>query len=526
MPANKGADSKQGLIITLVIFVLLSIILAVTTFYGFDGQNALLKEKQDAVSAKDTATKDRDSQKFQKALAKEYLGIADKEDKDTIGGLLAQYKEQPAFNNIANHEKMKAARWDNNQNKPSESMADLTTRLNTELNNMRADRDKALANLKRAREEYESQKNAQDAALKQAQTDLNKQQTANVELQQKKSQEYTDALDLMGKKDKEIEDLRKQLANTIDDKDKENRRIKTELAQTQTSLVKAQEKLPGVSVLDFDQPKGKIVRLNRSGAAAGAINPRVPFNPAAGAAQQQDQSIAYISLGTADNLKPGITFSIYGVTPTGKTNKVRKGSLEVANVIGDHLSAARIMEVTDAGRDPIMTGDLLYNPSWSPTLREHVAIAGVIDLLGTGKDQTAEFVRNLEKQGIVVDAYLDIKDLTVKGDGMNWNSNYLIIGAQPEFGSREKIGEGSVQTERKKEVLQKMSDMQNEAKNYGITVLPVRRFLSLIGYKLPRGSSLSTVTDQSFQGGPAKKQPATEEKPAEKPKDDSKDKGM
>ena len=38
MPANKGAEPKQTLIIFLVCFILLSVILGVTTYYGYAEQ--------------------------------------------------------------------------------------------------------------------------------------------------------------------------------------------------------------------------------------------------------------------------------------------------------------------------------------------------------------------------------------------------------------------------------------------------------------------------------------------------------
>jgi hypothetical protein len=523
MPANKGADSKQGLIITLVIFVLLAIILAVTTFYGFDGQNALLKEKQDAVSAKDSITKERDKEKFQKALAKEVLGVANKEDKDTLSGLIGQYKEAPEFKNIVEDPKLKGLRWDNAQNKPTESMAERDARLTTQVNNLNQQLEKEKASHKRAKDDFDAQLAAANAQMEKMRQDYNKLNAEYVAYQQKRSQEYQGALDGMAEKDKKIEDLTKGMANLTDDKDKEIRRIKGDLATITTTLDKTKEKLPGVQVLDFEQPKGKIVRLARGGVAGGggSANPRIPFNPARGSPQEQDLTIAYINLGSADNLKPGVTFSVYGTTPDGKTNKVRKGSIEVARVISDHMAAARVMELVDAGREPLMTGDLLYNPAWSPNLREHVAIAGLIDLTGTGRDQTQDLIRELTKQGVVVDAYLDFKEMAVKGK-MDWNTNYLIVGEMPEFRASERIGEGDARTERKKEVLAKMSEMQAEAKNYGIQVLPLRRFLSLIGYKVPRSAGVS-ATDQSFQAAPPRK-PKEDEKGPEKAPEKAKDK--
>src|SRR5437879_4862671 len=72
MPANKGAESKQGLIITLVGFVLLSIILGVTTYYGYAEQDALKKAAADAKNEAAAAKKNRDWYKYVALKLKEY----------------------------------------------------------------------------------------------------------------------------------------------------------------------------------------------------------------------------------------------------------------------------------------------------------------------------------------------------------------------------------------------------------------------------------------------------------------------
>src|SRR5262249_39041165 len=71
----------------------------------------------------------------------------------------------------------------------------------------------------------------------------------------------------------------------------------------------------------------------------------------------------YINLGSADNVKPQLTFTIHGVGLDGRPILQAKGTLEVVNVTGPHLSQARITGVKDANRDPILEGDILYNPS-------------------------------------------------------------------------------------------------------------------------------------------------------------------
>ena len=57
---------------------------------------------------------------------------------------------------------------------------------------------------------------------------------------------------------------------------------------------------------------------------------------------------------------------IHSVGPDGRPNPQPKGTLEVVNVIGPHLSQARITAVKDANRDPVLVGDVLNNSTWDP----------------------------------------------------------------------------------------------------------------------------------------------------------------
>jgi hypothetical protein len=183
------------------------------------------------------------------------------------------------------------------------------------------------------------------------------------------------------------------------------------------------------------------------------------------------------------------------------------------SVLAPHVSEARITDVTDPGRNPVTEGDQLFNPSWSPNLRVHVALTGLIDLTGTGKDDTAEFVRGLERQGIIVDAYLDLKDMTVKGNGINRQTDFLVVGDQPDPVGTQMIREGDPGLERKQALYKKVAEMQKEAANEGVATIQLRRYLSMIGYRLPRvspgsaGSSLpyiGSIPESSKQEAPAK----------------------
>src|SRR5437870_1984229 len=75
MPAAKAGESKQALVVTLVVFIVLSIILGVLTYIGYsdaDKADKLLKEK---TTAEGTAKTERDAQRNMALLYRAYLGV-------------------------------------------------------------------------------------------------------------------------------------------------------------------------------------------------------------------------------------------------------------------------------------------------------------------------------------------------------------------------------------------------------------------------------------------------------------------
>jgi hypothetical protein len=72
--ASKGGDSKQGLVIALVCFVLLSLILGVVAYYGYADQATLQTAKSDAEKKEKTANSERDYYKFVATYCKSAIG--------------------------------------------------------------------------------------------------------------------------------------------------------------------------------------------------------------------------------------------------------------------------------------------------------------------------------------------------------------------------------------------------------------------------------------------------------------------
>jgi len=206
----------------------------------------------------------------------------------------------------------------------------------------------------------------------------------------------------------------------------------------------------------------------------------------------------YINLGSADGLEPGITFSVHAMGRDGKLTPLPKGTIEVTELIRNesHLARVRVTSVTDQNNDPIVAGDHLFNPTFSPGTPKRVAIAGVADLGGEGTDSSADFRRLLERQGVVIDAYVDTKDAKeprllkggrsddkeAKGE-VTAKTTYLIVADGFDVLSKHPSKNDK---EYAKKFQDLVSEMQDKARNNGVTVLSLQRYLDMIGYKPPK----------------------------------------
>jgi hypothetical protein len=200
----------------------------------------------------------------------------------------------------------------------------------------------------------------------------------------------------------------------------------------------------------------------------------------------------YISLGSADNLRRQVTFSIYGKSVDGKPLKEPKGKLEVVRITGEHVAQARITDLRDERRDPVLPGDFIYNPAWNPNVKQHVAIIGTIDLTGEHRDNVQEFIRSLKNQNVEVDAYMDMRTkklMNANGDGpgeLTRRTDLLIVGEAPELLGGGALKVGDAKAEAANDALAKMQEVQKEAERLGIRIVRLGNFLEMSGYPLPK----------------------------------------
>jgi hypothetical protein len=219
-----------------------------------------------------------------------------------------------------------------------------------------------------------------------------------------------------------------------------------------------------------------------------------PFDTPKGSIDVRRQNIVEINLGSADNVKPGLTFNVMPIEVKERglqsrtrtitigdqtiTKIVPKGSIEVVEVLGPHLSTARITSEEQAIRDPIMKTDLLYNAAWRKGQADHVVLAGVFDVDGDGTDDIKQVVREIGRMGIIIDGYYDLIERKWVGGGPTPKTNYIIEGEYPKISAEDAL------LQLKTDLSNAIGNARREAVDKGAKAVRHRDFFPRIGYKV------------------------------------------
>jgi hypothetical protein len=83
----------------------------------------------------------------------------------------------------------------------------------------------------------------------------------------------------------------------------------------------------------------------------------------------------------------------------------------------------------------------------------------------------------LEREDMVVDAWVDLRDYSVKGPGITAQTDYLILGSNPEAAERDVQGAQKLEAAGRK--------LREQAAENGVQVIGLRKFLETIGHKVP-----------------------------------------
>lgn len=181
----------------------------------------------------------------------------------------------------------------------------------------------------------------------------------------------------------------------------------------------------------------------------------------------QREGVLYIDVGSADNLNIQQTFSIFDKGTTGIMQAKPKGRIEVLQILGEHVVLCRVLE--DQLANIIMPGDLVFSPAWSPGQKIHIAIAGFVDVTGSGQNDVELLTKLIQINGGVVD------------DTVTPQTRYLVQGED-----RSETPTGDTDQEMKDDFAQKMK----AAIEIGVDRISIDKLLNLMGWR----ADVKTIT--------------------------------
>jgi hypothetical protein len=534
---SSGESSNTGLIVTLVFFILATIGLGVGTYMGFGAKADAVKDAKsanDKASASDKKAEEAEARRLGVKIA---AGVATDDERKRFASIKGPYasaitadvtavfstvagqlgsdpKDLPVWNPSTSDQPPKSLLAFADELKKQTAAAETARKAAVDGRNADAETAKQTiqgleSSLKNA-EEAKAKANKDLLAEQQTRAGGSDQKDADIKrLSEELAQAKLEKQNVETERNRQVTKLQKELETS--------RKVRTTLAEKYGPLL---EKLDQVR-----QARPELRELQElldvlRGALEGQSS--IVNDVAKGEVVSVKNGQVYISLGTADNVHPGLTFSVLPNDATGRgaAIKDRKGAIEIVSALEPHLSVAKVVEAGNPARDPLLPHDKLFNPAFDPSQPVHVALAGIFDLNGSGTDNTADLVRNLEKQGVVVDAWLDLRDRTIKGPGITERTTYLIKGERPVL-PQGVPAEGNTLGTAIIEAIGKITDMENKARELGVQTVPYRRFFSLIGYKLPKPVANPDYGSSSYLRGPNGVKPVGDSgnKPAGKNKD-------
>lgn len=472
-----ASRENQGFQVALIVFVMLTVLLSVTTFVLFRNYN-FEKTRADANDRTRTeAEQAKASMKDERDQYLTYLGISTTEKKDAIDDI---WKKDMAA---------AVPLLPTNLPEDQRSYKKVLDGLQAVVRSKMAENQDMGAKLRDAKANYD----AKTAEYEKAKQDLTKEKDEKIAAYEAARKQIADELDqLNASKTKMAEDIaakEKAWAGSKQQYDEQVAEMNKRLGKMQTQI---QLKTADYNKLEGEynvnsQPNGKIVWVNSV------------------------DNLVYINLGSDDLLRKRITFSVYDPSTTdvtsGKSKDAgapdknaalvssakKKGTIEVINITGPHMAECRIIEGTNA--TPIVHDDVIFTPLWRPGQQEHFALAGLLDVDGNGVNDRAKIHDIIHQHGGVIDAETDDQG-TMKG-AVTYSTRYLIKGANDKAGTKDSG----------------YNQLTSDAAALGVETVDLAKFLDMMGYTPKKAEDKTVLNAKS----PTPGQPNTNFRPRTPP---------
>jgi hypothetical protein len=440
-----AAREGQGLQIAVIIFAMLTIILAITT-YMFYAQAQTAEQARAGAVAQAGQDKALADQYLYRLRAYQYVLGSPESSLEIVNTAKRGQTDAEVDSLLANYDADMAlieAYWDKDKT-PAKNYRTMGSILLNALGNKNESVTTSTRDTRRMQVDFDAKmKDAETRAAEAAKA----RDTAATSLATEKTNYDTSLADI----NKKIADQATALATTFTANKTRIEGLEKDLGIAQGQVV--------TSLNTIDSLRARRKELESGGTPSENPDGKITL-------VNQRQRMVWIDVGRADGLQKQVSFSVFDHNENGITSAEPKARIEVVGLSGDHMAECRILE--DKASNPIVPGDVIHTPTWSPGQRIRFAIAGIMDVDGDGKDDY-DLVRNLiTLNGGVIDAELK-PDGTRVGE-ITASTRYFVIGKQPDETSSEAARSQYIK-------------MYEETQRLGIDQLPLAKLLTMMGWK-------------------------------------------
>ncbi len=270
---------------------------------------------------------------------------------------------------------------------------------------------------------------------------------------------------------KEKEDTRDKLTSTVQDFDKfrrtardETNKLAQKTRQLQGTIDTQKVRLNDLLSDKFESTQGEVRYVVAGG------------------------NIVTINLGSADALRPGVTFGVIDGDETRLQDAKVKATVQVTQIQGPHIASARVVARPEI-RNPIIPGDKVFSPFWAPGREVKIALAGDIDIDGDNRPDNEAIKGQIRAAGAVVAAEISSNG-TITGK-LDPSIRFLVVGEDPEVTGDEE------ETNRNAQIVATMGNVKARAGELGLTIIPVWK---LQAYLKTIDDSLTTPLGSAVRG--------------------------
>ena len=478
--ASNNSSVVQSFSIALIVFVMLTFVLAVTTYLFFKQANeAQIELAELKIKTTEANTKRLEAEKNREELVKDVLGFPEglgnpeilqrKQDAidDVYGKYLKDEELSPTYSSAVtwlsssvqkHYEAMSSVQAE--KDRFAAEKKELAERHEAELKKREESTQNAVAKIKDVESKQQDSEAAAAASIKQ------------LEQARDAATAQTKRLKLVGEKIAEARpylSLDRQQKWPADseaaDGDRDERRVAVlldEMRDRERTIIRLNQIIAQLRVAD--------PALQTTVLAATPKDDRVDeFDGRILSVNELDRTVL-VSVGRTTGLRAGLKFNVYDPSDPQPQLGSKKAVVEVVAIESDSLVRCRVRQ--DSTRDPIIPGDVVATSLWSPGTPLEVVIVGITQFGGDPEGDRKRLEQLVERVGGTV------------ADTVSPSTTMVVDAGAPQ--SKGIDAEGQVASRKfwtAKQKEKRISQMK-AAEQMGIKVIAIEPFLDMVGLQV------------------------------------------